>query len=301
MTDTPAALDRRHGIPGLARVVEGRGGLTKVEVTTAAATGEMYLHGGQVTSWAPAGHADVLFVSAASRWEPGRAIRGGIPVCFPWFGNKPGDAQAPAHGFVRSRTWALESIVQGEGGITVTVSTASDDRTRAHWPFDFRLTLRATFGPRLQLELEAANPGATPLTIEEALHTYYAIGDVATVRVAGLDGVRYLDKVGAGRDDVQAGDIAITAETDRIYVSTAGAVDIVDPTLRRRLRVSKRHSESTVVWNPWIEKARALPDLQDDDWTRMVCVETCNVQSSAVVLPPGGRQVMTLAVDVEKT
>ena len=167
-------LDRRHGIPGIARVVDGNGGLPKVAVTTPAATGEIYLHGGQVTSWTPAGQPDVLFVSAASRWEAGRAIRGGIPVCFPWFGNKAGDPKAPAHGFVRSKAWTLDSIAQTDAGVVVSVATGSDDQTRTQWPFDFRLLLRATFGVSLNLELVTTNTGATPLTIEEALHTYYA-------------------------------------------------------------------------------------------------------------------------------
>ena len=217
---TSTDLDRRYGIPGIARVVDGNGGLTKVAVTTPAATGEIYLHGGQVTSWMPAGQPDVLFVSAASRWEAGRAIRGGIPVCFPWFGNKAGDPKAPAHGFVRSKAWTLDSITQTDAGVVVSVSTGSDDQTRTQWPFDFRLLLRATFGASLNLELVTTNTGAAPLTIEEALHTYYAIGDATTVRVAGLDGAHYLDKVDGGRERVQERDITIAAETDRVYVDT---------------------------------------------------------------------------------
>lgn len=298
MTDTTASLDRRHEIPGIARVVDGPGGLPKVHVTTPAATGEIYLHGAQVTSWTPTGQPDVLFVSAGSRWESGRAIRGGIPICFPWFGNKAGDAQAPAHGFVRNKAWTLESIVQNEAGVIVSMVTESDEQTRARWPFDFRLLLRATFGAMLHVELAATNTGAAPLTFEEALHTYYAIGDATTVRVAGLDGVRYLDKVDNGRERLQEGNIAIVAETDRVYLNTAGAIDIHDPTMQRRPHVSKANSQSTVVWNPWIEKARALTDLQDDDWTRMVCVETCNVQPSAVALQPAQQHAMTVTVAV---
>jgi glucose-6-phosphate 1-epimerase len=298
MTDISSALDRTHGLPGIARVVDGRGGLPKVQVTTAAAAGEVYLHGAQVTSWSPAGQRDVLFVSQASRWEPGRAIRGGIPICFPWFGNKAGDPQAPAHGFVRSKTWTLESIAQTDAGVVVSIATGSDAETKGRWPFDARLVLRATFGASLQVALVATNTGTAPFTFEEALHTYYAIGDATTVRIAGLDGVRYLDKVDAGRERLQEGDIAIAAETDRVYLNTAGAVDIDDPALRRRIHVSKQNSQSTVVWNPWIDKARALADLQDDDWARLVCVETCNVAASAIALAPGQQHTMTLTVTV---
>ena len=298
MTTTSTDLDRRYGIPGIAHVVDGHGGSPKVAVTTATAAGEIYLHGGQVTSWTPAGQRDVLFVSGASRWEPGRAIRGGIPVCFPWFGNKAGDPNAPAHGFVRSKAWTLESIAQAEAGVVVSVATESDAQTRTQWPFDFKLLLRTTFGVSLKLELVMTNTGSVPLTFEEALHTYYAIGDAATVRVAGLDGTHYLDKVDGGRERVQGGDITIVAETDRVYIDTTRSVDIDDPTLGRRIRVDKAHSRSTIVWNPWIEKARAMADLHDDDWTRLVCVETANVQPHAVSLAAGEQQVMTLTVSV---
>lgn len=298
MIDTSASLDRRHAIPGVAHVVPGHGGLPKVQITAPAASGEVYLHGAHVTSWTPAGQPDALFLSPASRWEPGRAIRGGIPICFPWFGNRAGAAQSPAHGFVRTKAWALESIAHTDAGAVVCMVTESDEQTRTLWPADFRLTLCATFGAALHLELAVTNTGAAPLTFEEALHTYFAVGDATNVRIAGLDGVRYLDKVDAGREQLQHGDIVFSAETDRVYLDTTAAIDIHAPALRRRIHVGKESSRSTVVWNPWIDKARALADLQDEDWTRMVCVETCNVQPSAIELAPGQRHTMTLTVSV---
>jgi glucose-6-phosphate 1-epimerase len=301
MTDSAAALDQRHGIADLARVVPGEGGLPKVQVTTPAARGEIYLNGGQVTSWVPAGQADVLFVSAASRWEAGRPIRGGIPVCFPWFGNRADDASAPAHGFVRSTVWSLESIDRTTSGIAVTVATSSNDETRARWPFDFRLTLRATFGAALHVDLTTVNTGGAPVTIEEALHTYYAVGDLTGLRITGLDGTRYLDKVEHFRERRQVGDITIAAETDRVFLDTTAAVAILDPGLGRRITIDKRSSRATVVWNPWIDKARAMADLRDDDWTRMVCVETCNVQPAGIVVPPGQQHTMGMTVSVSPT
>ena len=301
MTNDAAALDQRHGIADLARVVPGEGGLPKVQVTTPAARGEIYLNGGQVTSWVPAGQADVLFVSAASRWEAGRPIRGGIPVCFPWFGNRADDASAPAHGFVRSTVWRLESIDRTTSGIAVTVATSSNDETRARWPFDFRLTLRATFGAALHVDLTTVNTGSAPVTIEEALHTYYAVGDLTGLRITGLDGTRYLDKVEHFRERRQVGDITIAAETDRVFLDTTAAVAILDPGLGRRILIDKRSSRATVVWNPWIDKARAMADLRDDDWTRMVCVETCNVQPAGIVVAPGQQHTMGMTVSVSPT
>lgn len=298
MTPATADLDRRHALAGLARVVDGNGGLPKVVITAPEAAGEIYLHGGQITSWAPAGQADVLFVSPASRWEAGRAIRGGIPICFPWFGNKADDPQAPAHGFVRTAAWTLESIQQMDEGVVVSVAVESDSASMSRWPHRWRLALRATFGATLRVELAVTNNGDTSFDYEVALHTYFAVGDAAALRITGLEGISYLDKVDGGRTRVQEGAITIAAETDRVYVDTAGRIDVDDSILRRRIHLGKTHSRSTVVWNPWIEKSRALADLQDDDWRRMVCVETANVRPHDVALGPGARHVTSMTVSV---
>src|SRR5438309_2380654 len=167
-----AELDRRFGIPGIAKVVAGNGGLVKVAITPPAATGEMYLHGAHVTSWKPRDAEEVLFVSSQSRWHADRAIRGGVPICFPWFGNKADDPRAPAHGFVRTTAWQLESIVQAGDAVTVSMFTESNDNTKKWWPADFHLLHRATFGSELKLELVVRNTGTTSLRFEEALHSY---------------------------------------------------------------------------------------------------------------------------------
>src|SRR4029079_1869075 len=160
----------------------------------------IYLHGAQLTSWRPANGTEVLFVSAASRWERGRTIRGGIPICFPWVASKTDDPRAPAHGFVRTIAWSLDAVEAHDGGIVVSLSPASDGRARAWCPLEFRATLHATFAATLQVELEITNAGAGPFTFEEALHTYFAVGDATAIRLGGLDGVRYLDKVDAFRE-----------------------------------------------------------------------------------------------------
>ena len=160
---TSDELDRRFGIPGVAKVREGNGALSRVQITGSFGAGEVYLHGAQVTSWKPTGHDEVLFMSTKSRWEEGQAIRGGIPICFPWFRAKTDDPHAPAHGFVRTKTWEIESIVESESGLTVSLFTVSDERTRRWWQGEFRLVQRITFGPELRLELACTNTGTTPL------------------------------------------------------------------------------------------------------------------------------------------
>ena len=181
-------LDRRFGIPDIARVCQGDGGLVRVDITSPLAHGEMYVHGAHVTSWHPAGSEEVLFLSSNSRWEEGQAIRGGIPICFPWFRGKADDPHAPAHGFVRTRSWQLYSIVESNAGVTVTMIIESDDQTRRWWPAEFRLVHRVTFGSELKLELVCINTGKTPLHFEEALHTYNRVADVGTVRIKGWMG-----------------------------------------------------------------------------------------------------------------
>ena len=298
MEPASAKPERRSDIPGIAELATGNGGLPKVRITSAQAAGEVYLHGANVTSWKPAGAEEALFVSSKSLWDHTHAIRGGVPICFPWFGGKADDPKAPAHGFVRAKAWKLESIAQAAGGVTVSLFTASDADTRRWWPAEFRLVYRATFGSELGLELLMTNTGRTPLRFEEALHAYHTVGNIETTRVRGLNAVSYVDKTDGHRKKVQQGEIAIVSETDRVYLNTSEAIEVEDPVLRRRIRVAKENSLTTVVWNPWVEKAHALPDFADDEWRRMICIETSNVSDFAVNLAPGEQHRMKALVRV---
>jgi glucose-6-phosphate 1-epimerase len=293
-----AESDRRFDIPGIAQLVEGNGGLPKVRITSPEVVGEMYLHGAHVTSWKPAGGEEVIFLSSQSRWENGHAIRGGVPVCFPWFGGKADDPKAPAHGFVRTKAWQLESIAEAGGAITVSMFTESDEETKRWWPADFRLVHRATFGRELSLELVVTNTGKTSLCFEEALHAYHRVGNVEKVRVRGLDAIHYLDKTDSRRKKMQQGEIMIVSETDRVYLNTRGAIELEDPVLHRRTRVTKENSRTTVVWNPWVQKAHSLSDFADDEWMQMICLETSNVSDFAVDLAPGQQHTMKALVGV---
>jgi glucose-6-phosphate 1-epimerase len=293
-----AELNRRLGIPNIAQVVEGNGGLARVCITTAEAAGEVYLHGAHVTSWKPRGAEEVLFVSTQSRWEDGRAIRGGVPICFPWFAEKADDPSAPMHGFVRTKGWQLESIVQDGEAVTISLFTESDESTKRWWPADFHLAYRATFGAELSLELVLTNTGSAALRFEEALHTYFRVGDIEKARLLGLDGVAYLDKTDRNREKVQAGPLTIVSETDRIYLNTSHAIELEDQALRRRVRLARENSRTAVVWNPWVQKAKALSDFGDAEWTQMICIETSNVSAFAVDLAPGQQHHMKAIIHV---
>ena len=291
-----AALKERFGIPGVAEILTGNGGLAKVVVSAPEATGEMYLHGAQVTSWISSGRNEALYVSPNSIWQDGRAIRGGVPICFPWFGDKQGDPSAPAHGFVRTKSWELEGIESRGEGIEVTMSTTSDDVTRKWWPFDFRLICRGTFARGLQIDLIVTNSGSSAFWFEEALHAYFAVGDAESALVHGLDATRYIDKTDNRVEKMQSGDIYITAETDRVYLDTTGPVELVDLATSRRIHIWKQSSQTTVVWNPWMEKSIALKDLGPEQWKEFVCIETANVAPLALKLEPGETHTMVVEV-----
>lgn len=295
-----AELDRRFGIPGVARICEGNGGLPRVQITSSRVEGEIYLHGAQVTSWKPPENEEVLFLSTKSRWQEGVAIRGGVPICFPWFRAKANDSNAPPHGFVRTKTWQLESIVENDSGVSLSMLTESDEQTRHWWPAEFRLVHRVNFGSELRLELVCTNTGKASLCFEEALHTYNRVADVGNVRLQGLDTVRFLDNTDSNKEKTQLDEVRIDSQTDNAFLDTQSAVNLIDPKSRRRIRLQKANSRTTVVWNPWLEGAAGLRDLGDGEWTKFLCVEASNILDASVTLAPGEEHNMTAILTVAK-
>jgi glucose-6-phosphate 1-epimerase len=293
-------LNRRFGIPDIARLCKGDGGLARVDITSPLAHGQMYVHGAHVTSWRPAGSEEVLFLSSKSRWEEGQAIRGGIPICFPWFRAKADDPHAPAHGFVRTRSWQLYSIVENNAGVAVTMFIESDEQTRRWWPEEFRLLHRVTFGSELKLELVCINTGQNPLHFEEALHTYNRVADVGTVRLQGLDGTRFFDNTDSNKEKAQLGDVTVASQTDNAFVNTQNSVDLLDPKMHRRIRLQKANSSTTVVWNPWQEGASRLRDLGEGEWKQFLCVEASNITRAAVAVAPGQEHTVSAVLSVAR-
>lgn len=273
-----------------------------VAVANPLATGRVYLHGAHVAQWRPVGHGEVLWMSARSLFADGKPIRGGVPVCFPWFGPHPERSDLPAHGFVRSRAWRLSGHDELPSGATRLVfATATGPETDAQWPHRADLALTVTMGTTLTLELAIVNAGGAPFTCDAALHTYFTVGDVRRARVLGLQGGEYLDRAGGqsvrARQDADA--ITFTGETDRFHLATEAEAVIEDPVLHRRIRIAKRGSRSTVVWNPWIAKAAKMPDFADHEWPGMLCVETANAFSDRLTIAPGATHRMAAEISVE--
>ncbi|HEY2584580.1 MAG TPA: D-hexose-6-phosphate mutarotase, partial [Tepidisphaeraceae bacterium] len=238
----------------------GAGGLTRIAIHTPDADAHVYLRGGHVTHYQPKGQPPVLFMSRASQFTPGKAIRGGVPVIFPWFGPRAGDAAAPMHGFARTVEWTARAVEPAGSAVGVTLALTSSEETRRWFPHDFELLYTICVGPTLELTLEVRNCSNAEFTFEEALHTYLTVGDVRQATIDGLDGRTFIDKTAAMARTRQAGPFRIERETDRVYLDTPDDVHVADPVHRRRLSVAKSGSQSTVVWNPWVDKAKALPD-----------------------------------------
>lgn len=275
------------------RFEAGQGGLTRAILTSPTSEAHVYLHGAHVTHFARPGQHPLLFLSNKSLFQRDKAIRGGIPICFPWFGPRAGHPDAPMHGFARLTEWTVESADATGNAASITLGLRDSDETRKLWPHPFAARYTVTAGETLALELAVTNTGKAEFSFEEALHSYFAVGDVKGVTVEGLGGVDYVDKTDAMATKTQGGKpIRIVEETDRVYLNTTSACTIVDPGLRRRITVAKENSEATVLWNPWIAKAKAMADFGDDEWPKMLCVETCNVGVTAVTLAAGATHVM---------
>jgi glucose-6-phosphate 1-epimerase len=291
-------LQARFGRSGRVRFEPGAGGLARAVVTASESEAHVYLHGAHVTHWQPRGETPVLFLSARSAFAAGKAIRGGVPLIFPWFGARAGDPTAPAHGFARAAAWTLDEVdTPDDGSVMLTLRLDASDATRAVWPHGFAVRYRVAVGPALALTLEVENADAAPFVFEEALHTYLAVGDVRTAAITGLAGTSYIDKVDRmTRRTEGPAPLVLTGETDRVYLGTRATCVVDDPAGGRRLVVEKAGSEATVVWNPWAERARAFADLGDDEWPGFVCIETANAADHAVTLEPGARHVMAAVI-----
>ena len=250
---------------------------------------QVALHGAHVMSWCPTGHEEVLYLSPEAVYREGKAIRGGIPICWPWFNAHPSDPDLPSHGLVRNQFWKLESTDADDKGVVAKLR-----RTTEHW------TVVATIrmGSSLEVAIESTNLGDDQLLASGALHSYFRVGDVRQIIIKGLEDTDYLDTVGQHTNRHQTGVIEIDREVDRYYDSSA-AVRLEDPSKERTILIDKENSPSTVVWNPWIEKAAALGDLPNEDYLAFACVETAVTNDRAVALSKGETHRFATRISVE--
>lgn len=258
---------------------------------------EVHDDGAQVTCWSPVGADPVLWLSPRARFETGVAIRGGVPICFPWFGPGRSGDLSPAHGFARTTPWRLVSENAGDAAVSLEYELTDADVTTPEFPYRYHAGYRIGLGPGLALDLTVTNTGDEPFEVDEALHAYLRVGDVRQVRLEGLEGVRYLDKVDGGMP-VQDGAVRFTGETDRVYHS-GGPVRLVDPVVGRTLVVGTRDAHNIVVWTPWQEKAAQAADIGEESWTSFVCVEAANALDDYVTIAPGESHTLGYRLRIE--
>ena len=293
------ALNDQFAIPAYLSFVAGPEGLPMAEIGNQHSMAIIALQGAHVAHFQPLGQAPVLWVSRLSSYALGKSIRGGIPVCWPWFAQHPSDPSKPFHGFARTAMWGVRGAgVLEDDATQLRLGLLDSDASRALWPYAFELELVVTVGPQLQAELIARNTGEAPFTVGGALHSYFQVGDVARAAIQGLAGSTYIDKVDGGAQRVQQGPITISGETDRIYLDTTAECVIEDPALGRSIRISKAGSRTTVVWNPWAEKAALLADCGDEEYLNFVCVETANAADDVYEVAPGAehRLIQTIGL-----
>lgn len=290
----PSMSNLRNHSPHVQETISSEG-LPLFALSGAFGSARFSPQGAHLLEYTPKGGLPLLFLSTRTHLAPGKAIRGGIPVIFPWFGPRTGHPESPMHGIVRTRLWNLEEIrVPEQGPATVRFSFQSNAETLALWPHDFRLSLEFVLGSTLDIRWEVENTGTLPFNFEQALHPYFPIENIHLASVTGLQGALFIDKTDAYQRKTDTADaVVFSQETDRLYLHTTSDCFVSDPASGRELVVSKTGSSSSVVWNPWIAKAAALEDLGDDEWQNFVCVEQVNAAEDALTLPAGGSHILT--------
>ena len=293
-------LNGKFSIDNVARFEPGHGGMPRLAIHGPAGEAHIYLHGAHVTHYKPSDQPAVLFLSGKSFFEAGKAIRGGVPICWPWFGPRDGDKTA-MHGFVRTRPWDVVEVSRSGDAIKAVFTTSSSELTRGVWNHDFKLRFVVTVGSQLTMELDTTNTSSTPFQFEEALHSYFAVADVRQIAIDGLTGASYVDKNNLGPEKLVDHDnpLRIKGPVDRVYVNTPSTCTIEDPVLRRRITIAKDNSISTVVWNPWSDKIATFVDLVSEDWPKFMCIESCNVRDNAVTLRPGESHILRVRLRSE--
>ena len=296
-------LNTEYAIPGQLKFIQGAGGLPFIEVTTANSSALISVYAGQVLSFRPAGEVDdLMFLSEKAYYQTGKAIKGGAPVCWPWFGADPQGLGRPAHGFVRNRMWnVVATEITVSGSIRVILGLEDTPETIEIWPQSFTLMLEITVGKSLNLELVTRNTGAQLFPVTQAFHTYFKVGDISQVSVSGLEDTDYIDKVDNSALKKQIGPVVINEEVDRIYLGVRDELVINDIALKRRIRIRSGGSKTAVVWNPWAKISAEMADLQDNDYRNLLCAETTNAATDVVEVSPGRESRLVANYSIERT
>lgn len=279
----------------------GEGDIPVVDIQNEQASATISLQGAHLLCWAPTDQDDLIWLSGDAVFSPGKSVRGGIPVCWPWFGAHASNTSYPAHGFARTVEWQVvrtEDLSSSETRITFQLDTAKLSRAiQKMWPQSTLLEYRLTIGKALTLELKTSNNSDQVMIIGQALHTYFNVSDVTSTTVYGLDGKDYLDKPDSFKRKTQVDAITIDNEVDRVYLQTSD--DIIIDNQKRKILINKQGSHTTVVWNPWKDVAAKMGDLGEKGYLEMLCLESANAADDTVSIDPGGHHQLRVIYRVE--
>ena len=279
----------------------GKGDMPIVEIQNEQASATISLQGAHLLSWIPKGEEEVIWLSEDAKFAAGKSVRGGIPICWPWFGAHETNADYPAHGFARTTNWeVLSTEALGNGNTRISLTTQPQLETQAMWPAETTVIFQLTIGKKLQMELITHNNGTKPITISQALHAYFKVGDISKVLLYGLDDFKYLDKLKGFKRKHQHGPLHFTKEVDRIYLDTTSDCVIEDKKLKRNIVINKCGSHSTVVWNPWQETAAKMGDLGEEGYKKMLCVESSNAAEDSVTIEPRKEHQLWVQYEVQE-
>ena len=291
------ALEARWGRTGAVHFAERYSGPVAL-LHAGGASACIALQGAQVLSYVPQGKSDVLWLSPDAKLGTGRPVRGGVPVCWPWFGPHPTDASKSAHGFVRGRTWSVLGSAAAANRARLVLGFDAASARADDWPHRALAEIEITLADTLTISLSTENRGGGDLLLTQALHTYLSVGDIGAVSIDGLAGRPFIDQLAPGAMRSEQAPIQVACEMDRIYQESDGAVTVADTRLGRKIRVSKTGSRSTVVWNPWIGKSERLGDMGPDGYRHMLCIEAANTGNDAVTLARGERHRISTELTV---
>ena len=290
-------LNIRFGLQNHISIEEKPENFPIVTLHSPTATATIAAHGGHVLSYAPNNVEPVLWLSALSHYRKGKAIRGGIPVIWPWFGPHLSDSSKPSHGFARTRFWNLHSTrLIDDAYPQVRFQLEDSEITRSLWPHTFSLELIVTLTESLKVDLIIRNTDKEPFTCTCALHSYFNVSDISKISIQGLENASYIDQLVDGPLKTQAGAITFNQETDNIYVDTDATCVITDPGYNRTITVEKSGSQSTVIWNPWIDKSARMSDFGDSEYTGMLCIEAANAAHNAITLSPSEQHILSTTI-----
>ncbi len=303
MNPNQMASYRDFEIPGIL-AIDDKHELTRLKITTNTCSAELYLQGAHLTQWQPQQHQQVLFLSERSSFIKGKAIRGGIPIIFPWFGARTANtcdprSDGPAHGFARTSDWQLVSSSMTGDHLTLSLALNANEVSQALGFEQFQVNYNLTIGSELELQLTVKNCSDRKLCFAEALHTYFLVADSEKITIEGLAGNEYYDKTDSFKKKRQEETLlTLRGETDRPYINTEATVVLHDPVMKRGISISKSHSNTTLIWNPGAELTAKMADMSEDAWKQMVCIETANALENAIILSPGAVHAMTAKIEV---